>query len=187
METLPHSYPGIISRLEYRYPFLDRQLVDYLFSIPPRQLVRPGRRRSLMRRALESIVPEEILERRRKAYQIRGPLSAIQRDRSKIDRLFANAHISDRGLIQLTGLQAALSLTNKGNDIRWWKALMRAIAFELWLKESAASCAMDRNTTHVHNLLLLDSGANKIRTIRLLTDPIVRKSRKIEVKTHEVH
>ena len=120
-----------------------------------------------MRRALRSVVPEEILERRRKAYQIRGPLSAMQEKRSKIDRLFANALIGDRGLIQPTRLQAALSLTNKSNDIRWWKTLMRAIAFELWLRGSDPSRAMDRAGTHVHNFVLPDSGANKIRTIRV--------------------
>jgi asparagine synthase (glutamine-hydrolysing) len=52
METLPHTHPGILSRPEYRYPFLDRELVEFLFSLPREQLVRPGRRRSLMRRAL---------------------------------------------------------------------------------------------------------------------------------------
>ena len=43
---------------ERRYPFLDRDLLEFLFAIPREQLVRPHQRRSLMRRALAGIVPE---------------------------------------------------------------------------------------------------------------------------------
>jgi len=39
------------------YPYLDRDLLEFLFSVPPDQLIRPGQRRSLMRRALSGIVP----------------------------------------------------------------------------------------------------------------------------------
>jgi asparagine synthase (glutamine-hydrolysing) len=72
METLPHLSPRVLFRPEYRYPMLDKDLVEFLFSIPPEQLVRPGRRRFMMRRALRGIVPIEILERRRKAFQLRA-------------------------------------------------------------------------------------------------------------------
>jgi asparagine synthase (glutamine-hydrolysing) len=75
METLPHLHPSMVSRHEYRYPYLDRDLVDFLFRLPRERMVRPGRRRSLMRRALSGIVPPEILERRRKGFSFAVPLS----------------------------------------------------------------------------------------------------------------
>jgi len=62
LETMPHARPNHLSRHEVRYPYLDRDLADYLLQVPREQLVRPGRRRSLMRRALKEIVPIEILE-----------------------------------------------------------------------------------------------------------------------------
>src|SRR5262249_27045704 len=37
---------------EVRYPFLDQNLIEFILSIPGEQLLRPGERRSLMRRAL---------------------------------------------------------------------------------------------------------------------------------------
>lgn len=40
------------------------------------QLVRPGHRRSLMRRALVGIVPDELLNRKCKEYIARGPMTA---------------------------------------------------------------------------------------------------------------
>src|SRR5581483_3677719 len=63
---------------ETRYPYLDQGLLEFLFAIPREQLVRPGQRRSLMRRALAGIVPSEVLERRRKAFILRAPMVAIR-------------------------------------------------------------------------------------------------------------
>jgi asparagine synthase (glutamine-hydrolysing) len=165
IETLPHTHPGVLSRPEYRYPFLDRELVEYLFSIPREQLVRPGRRRALMRRALKNIVPDEILERRRKGRQTRAPLVAMQLAHGKIDKLFTNALISSSGFVDPDRLRAALELTCNGRDVRWWRPLMRAIGLELWLRSS--SCHSVSNTSlPLYQLLLPSNGATKIRTVR---------------------
>jgi asparagine synthase (glutamine-hydrolysing) len=51
---------------ERRFPFLDREFLEFMFAIPREQTVRVGQRRSLMKRALAGIVPDEILNRRKK-------------------------------------------------------------------------------------------------------------------------
>ena len=56
---------------EKRYPYLDRGLLEFMFAIPREQLVRPTQRRSLMRRALVGIVPDEILNKKGKAFVAR--------------------------------------------------------------------------------------------------------------------
>ena len=166
METLPHIFPSSLTRLEYRYPFLDKQLVDYLFSIPREQLVRPGRRRSLMRRALAGIVPTEILERRRKAYLIRGPLSALRGAQSKINSLFDNSHIGDRGWVSVPKLQASLEDIAAGRDLRWVHALMRAIAFELWLQGCDGIHPLSPARPTGLSTFAPEQGADKIRMSR---------------------
>ncbi|HTF70879.1 MAG TPA: asparagine synthase-related protein [Edaphobacter sp.] len=133
METLPHLFPQLLVRPEYRYPFLDKDLVNYLFSIPREQILRPGRRRSLMRRALANIVPHEVLERRRKAYQLRAPLHALQQAHDVLETLFANPMLADAGLIDGKTLRLFLRRTAEG-DPAWWQAMVRTIALELWLR-----------------------------------------------------
>jgi asparagine synthase (glutamine-hydrolysing) len=133
METLPHLFPPLLVRPEYRYPFLDKDLVNYLFSIPREQILRPGRRRSLMRRALANIVPHEVLERRRKAYQLRAPLHALQQAHDVIDKLFVESMLADAGLIDVALLRHSLRSTAEG-DPAWWQAMLRTIALELWLR-----------------------------------------------------
>ena len=133
METLPHLSPQILFRPEYRYPMLDKDLVQFLFSIPPEQLVQPGRRRAMMRRALRDIVPHEILERRRKAFQLRAPLSAIQAAHEKLERLISTSIIADMGFVDVDAFLSALTATVNG-EAHGYHAILRAVAYELWLR-----------------------------------------------------
>src|SRR5581483_4502533 len=71
---------------EVRYPYLDRSFLEFLFSIPRNQLLRPGQRRSLMRRALRGVVPDEVLNRRRKAYSVRTPSTIIEGEGGRLLR-----------------------------------------------------------------------------------------------------
>ena len=137
-ETLPHTQPSCLSRFEFRYPYLDRDLVDYLTQVPREQVVRPGRRRSLMRRALKSIVPVEILERRRKGSIIRGPLIALQCQSAAIEELFRSSCVADLGFIEPTRLKQAIELALTGQEPRWWFSIMRVIGFEFWLRGNAS-------------------------------------------------
>jgi asparagine synthase (glutamine-hydrolysing) len=133
METLPHLFPQLLVRPEYRYPFLDKDLVNYLFNIPREQILRPGRRRSLMRRALAHIIPTEVLERRRKAYQLRAPLHALQQAHRGLEELFAHPMLADAGLVDRETLRRSLRRTAEG-DPAHWQAMLRTIALELWLR-----------------------------------------------------
>ena len=127
METPPHLTPQALVRPEYRYPLLDRDLVNFLFGIPREQLVRPGRRRSLMRRALRGIVPSEILERRRKAFQSRAPLNALQQAHSKVESLFSQSVVASAGFILIDCFKRELRRAAQGES-EWVQALLRTIA-----------------------------------------------------------
>jgi asparagine synthase (glutamine-hydrolysing) len=63
---------------ETRFPYLDRDLLEFVYAIPPEQIVGVGKRRHLMKRALVGIVPEDLLKRRRKAFDPQ----AAEEDRS---------------------------------------------------------------------------------------------------------
>lgn len=65
---------------EKRFPYLDRDLLEFLFAVPPEQLLQPHRRRFLMRRSMVGIVPEGVLNRRRKAYVERSPIVDLLRE-----------------------------------------------------------------------------------------------------------
>ena len=137
IEALPHRSPGVLTRFEYRYPYLDRDLLRFLTLIPREQLVRPGRRRSLMRRALATIVPAEILERRQKAYLSRTPPVALMNARSTLMNLFSDPIIARLGMIKQASFAQALDLVTSGRDVHEWPGVMRVVFFEIWLRSCA--------------------------------------------------
>src|SRR5579863_758631 len=117
---------------EKRYPYLDRDLLAFLCGIPRGQLVRPGRRRSLMRRALAGIVPPEILERKRKGFVARWPLKAIGEQWSDVGKL--TDHLADlgSGIVDATALSEAIQKARRGQKVPV-PCLMRTVAVGAWL------------------------------------------------------
>ena len=65
---------------EVRYPYLDRDFLGFMYAIPREQVVRAGQHRFLMRGALVGIVPDELLNRNRKAF--RPPESEKENNKS---------------------------------------------------------------------------------------------------------
>ena len=118
---------------ERRYPFLDRDLLEFLFAIPREQLVRPGQRRSLMRRALVGIVPDEILERRRKAYVSRAPMAAFSENRQSLADLSTCMVGSSLGIINSQSFAGALRKAREGREVPI-VSLLRTIELEVWLR-----------------------------------------------------
>ena len=57
---------AMLLSMENRSPFLDRRLFDVAYSVPVRHLVRDGRAKAVLRDAMRGIVPDAILDSRRK-------------------------------------------------------------------------------------------------------------------------
>lgn len=134
METLPSSYPGWLARYEFRYPYLDRDLVEFLFKVPNQELVRPGTRRLMMRRALRGIVPSVVLDRKRKAFLSRAPLAYLRSNSSRLEEFFKRSLLSELGYVDGAAMHLDARAILNGADYSPVKFLLRAISLELWLR-----------------------------------------------------
>jgi asparagine synthase (glutamine-hydrolysing) len=122
--------------LERRYPFLDRDLLEFLFAVPRDQLVRPGQRRSLIRRALTGIVPNEVLNRKRKAFVARSLLLNISFHWNRLQEsnhpLMASCcEIIDRSRFEEGVARSRRGLENQAGE------MIRAVILEYWLRSLA--------------------------------------------------
>lgn len=118
---------------EKRYPYLDRDLLEFMYAIPRQQVVRAGQRRSLMRRALVGIVPEEILERKRKAFVARAPMAAISSEWTSLREISRNMVSASLGVIEERSLSEFLHKARHGQPVPLVQ-LMRTLYLELWLR-----------------------------------------------------
>ena len=119
---------------EKRYPFLDRDLLEFLFNVPREQLVRPHQRRSLLRRALRGTVPDVVLDRPRKAFVSTSPLKAIAADWPRIADLTQEMMLESRRMLDSEILRVALEQARRGGDVPLLP-LMRVLRIEWWMKD----------------------------------------------------
>ena len=118
---------------EPRFPYLDRDLLEFLCAVPPEQLLRPGQRRSLMRRALKGIVPKGILDRKRKAYVTRIPRLALDANWSRVVGLTRDMRSSALGVVNSKAFLHALESARIGQNVSI-VPLLRTTEIELWLR-----------------------------------------------------
>jgi asparagine synthase (glutamine-hydrolysing) len=118
---------------EARFPYLDQNLLEFILSIPTSQLLRPGERRSLMRRALAGIVPAEILARKTKSVSARWPILIIERHLSTLRDVFASPLSAHLGYINKYRFLDALKEARDGKEVHVVH-LLGAISLEFWLR-----------------------------------------------------
>jgi len=149
---LASTCPATTPFSEKRYPYLDRDLLEFLYAVPREQLVRPGQRRSLMRRALVGIVPEEILNRKRKAFVSRAPITAIEKHNS-IHSSGSTAMISGSlGFVDPEKFCKQLEAVKRSQAMPSI-SLLRTLGIEEWLV-----------SLREHGILIFESGTPRLVT-----------------------
>jgi len=122
---------------EKRYPYLDRDLLEFAYVIPREQMVRPRQRRSLMRRALTGIVPNGILARKRKAFVFRAHISSIPLEWISSAGMRQRMVSSSIEVVEQERFSDVLQQARSGQNVKI-VALMRTLALEFWLRAIAA-------------------------------------------------
>jgi asparagine synthase (glutamine-hydrolysing) len=161
-DVLPSNPPH-----EKRYPYLDRDFLEFICAIPREQLVRPGERRSLMRRALVGIVPDELLNRSRKAFVVRTPLAALTSESPSLREMRSHMVSASLCFVESHAFWVALRDAGNGQEVSIVQ-LLRTLALETWLT-NLAHRGLLRNPeqqTNVTSSESLGAAANDCPAIR---------------------
>jgi asparagine synthase (glutamine-hydrolysing) len=118
---------------ERRYPYVDRRLLEFMYAIPREQIVRVGIRRSLMKRALIGIVPDELLNRKRKAFIAPEPKRDNSTEWPSLTEVGQHIVVSSIGIIDPNRFLEALRRARRNEDIPV-DILRDTITLESWLR-----------------------------------------------------
>jgi asparagine synthase (glutamine-hydrolysing) len=140
-----------------RYPYLDRDLLEFLYAIPPEQIVGVGKRRFLMKRALVGIVPDELLNRRRKAFVPREPNKDNLTVCSSLVEMGSRMVSSAIGIIDPDRFWEALQRTRHNQEAPS-DALMRTMTLEFWLRHLAIQGVLTNSMSTEPRLHPISSG-----------------------------
>lgn len=118
---------------EKRFPYLDRTLLEFICAIPRAQLVRPGERRSLMRRALAGIVPHDVLNRKRKAFILRSPTAAICTEWARLINENGEIASDTLGILDARAFSTEVDEAGRGREVHIVR-MSRMLEIESWLR-----------------------------------------------------
>ncbi len=98
---------GAAFGVEARHPFFDRRLVEFCLSLPPGQRLQNGWTRSILRRAMNGILPPEVQWRKSKSNLSAGvTLGLIKFDRETLDKVLLHEPELIREYVDVSALEA---------------------------------------------------------------------------------
>ena len=128
--------------LELRVPFTDHRLVEYLWNIPWEYKYCQNREKGLFRKALEGILPEAVLRRKKSPYPKTHHPAYLEAVRNGIARILDDKGSPLLPLINRSVLRNFAATVTTATDFPWFGQLMNApqllayfIQVDYWLRE----------------------------------------------------
>jgi asparagine synthase (glutamine-hydrolysing) len=123
--------------LEARYPFFDRRLMEFCLALPAEQKLRSGWNRSLLRRAMQGILPPEVQWRNNKADlspNFRRNLLTL--DRWTVERILAEDEKIIKEFVDVAALDRLYQRYRKSTSNSDSMTLFLAVTFAAWMRQS---------------------------------------------------
>lgn len=113
---------SMFSGLEVRVPFCDHRIAEYLYTVPWAFKDRQGREKGLLRIAMDGVLPETVLWRKKSPYPKTHDPHYEQLIRDKMEQLLQR---KEAPLFELVSPGAVRSLLNGEQPWPWYGQLMR--------------------------------------------------------------
>jgi asparagine synthase (glutamine-hydrolysing) len=119
--------------IEARVPFLDHELVEFIFSLPIDQKIKGGWNRAVYRNAMKGRMPEKNRLRRSKIGFTNPDITWMKGKASEIRAIFSSSELASRDLYNPAQLVTAWDeyLSGRpGDGLIFWRVLVT----ELWMR-----------------------------------------------------
>jgi len=127
--------------VEARVPYLDHKLVEFAMSIPSHLKYRDGETKYILKRALEGVIPERVLNREKKGFGVpidewmRGPFGGF------VEESLFNSSLRRRRLFDYGFVKHILTEHQEGRanySFFLWSLLNLSLWYDHWIEGGAA-------------------------------------------------
>jgi asparagine synthase (glutamine-hydrolysing) len=125
---------SMAANLEVRVPFLNREMIEMAARMPPRLKLRGLTRKYVLKRALENVLPKEVVWRKKAGFGapirswLRGPLRPL------VDDLLSEETVKRRGLFRPTEVKRVIDANFSGRE-DYNLQVFQLLGLELWFRE----------------------------------------------------
>jgi asparagine synthase (glutamine-hydrolysing) len=122
---------SMASNLEVRVPFLNRDMLEMAARMPPDLKLRGFKRKYILKRALEKVLPREVIWRKKAGFG--APIRSWLRGalRPMIDDLLSEESVKRRGLFQPAAVQRLVAANFSGRE-DYNLQVFQLLTLELW-------------------------------------------------------
>jgi len=122
---------SMAASIESRVPFLDHKLVEFAMRIPPEHKVRYLAGKHLLKKAMENLLPSEVIHRRKMGFPT--PVKPWLRNQlfDRVSRVLCDGRLESRGLLNAIFIRDLLDAHRRGRADAT-DAIWRLVNFELW-------------------------------------------------------
>lgn len=128
--------------LELRVPYTDHRLIEYLWNVPWEQKNYKNREKGLLRKALEGVLPEDVLWRKKSPYPKTHNPAYLEAVRTRFTQILNDKNSPILPFINKTALRDFAQAVTPDTNISWFGQLMNApqllayfIQVDYWLRE----------------------------------------------------
>lgn len=131
---------SMANSLEVRVPFLDHELVDYVFSLPVHFKINNNNRKIILKKAFSKLLPEELLNRPKHGFEV-PLLKWFRTDLKKLieKELLSESFIIEQGIFnyqEINKLKKCLFSSNPDESVA---RIYGLIVFQHWYKKYLAN------------------------------------------------
>jgi asparagine synthase (glutamine-hydrolysing) len=127
----------MLSSVEARAPFLDRDVTRFALSLPPDLRVRGVTTKWALKKAARSWVPKEVIDRRKRGLSVPVASWINHGLRAEVDRLLDPKRLREQGLIDET-VVAGLLTEHRGGRANHAKPLWALVILQYWIENWTA-------------------------------------------------
>jgi len=131
---------SMMHSLEVRAPYLDRDLLEFVFRLPARMKIRRMTRKHILKKAMKGRLPARIIRRKKRGFLIPTALWIKETLAPLTEELLGETHLKRQGLFRPEVVRRLLDEHNSGRaDHR--KELWTMLILQLWLHHNRSSIA----------------------------------------------
>ena len=125
---------SMAANLEVRVPFLNREMIDLAARMPPDLKLRGFKRKYILKRALEKVLPHDVVWRKKAGFGapirswLRGPLKPL------VDDLLSEATVRKRGLFRPEEVRRIINANLSGRE-DYNLQVFQLLNLELWQRQ----------------------------------------------------